>query len=68
MSQNQSNKEVGDYLSNFTRREDALRKRAIAVGMDLNTDPWNNWQHWFGDSVLYLSELKTAVEKAEEPY
>lgn len=60
-----SNDETGDYLLNFQRREDALKARARAVGVNLDSTLYRNWQTWFGDSAMYLNHLKNTVEEAE---
>ena len=59
------NKETEEYLRAFTIKEDTLRKRAAAAGVDLTAPRFAEWQLWVGDPVLYLNELREAVEKAE---
>lgn len=61
-----TNKEIGEYLRSFTEREDALRRRAREVDLDLDVVPWNSWQTWIGDPERYLNELRNAVWAAEQ--
>lgn len=57
--------DYADKIARFTRREDDLKARAKAVGLDLNKDLWRRWHVWFGDSERYLNKLRETVEDAE---
>jgi hypothetical protein len=60
-----TNKETGEYLARFHRREDALIARAKAVGFNHDIDIYRSWQTWFAGSENYLAHLRNAVEDAE---
>ncbi len=54
------------YTENFTLRESALEERARQVDRSiLDRDIFRSWQTWIGDPEYYLTQLKNAVEDAE---
>ncbi len=63
----QTNKEVGEYLHRFTKREDALMARVTTLGLEL-PDRLSQWRLWIGDPVIYLSELRYWVEQQERAH
>lgn len=62
-----TNKETHQYLSDFTRREDALllRLRNINISSDQLPDRLFHWRQMIGDSQIYLNELRNYVEIEE---
>lgn len=58
---------TSEYLSDFTRREDALllRLRNINISSDQLPHRLFNWRQMIGDSQIYLNELKNYVEIEE---
>ena len=53
------------WLVTFTIREEELLQRWRKVGSLKLPERLANWRLWIGDSVMYLNELRNAVEDAE---
>lgn len=56
--------ETQDYLTDFTKREDALLKTVKEKNLTLPTR-LAEWRQWIGDSQIYLNELRNFVETHE---
>lgn len=52
------------WLVKFTIREEELLQRARKAGLQI-PERLTNWRLWIGDSVMYLNELRNAVQDAE---
>ena len=56
-----NNKETGEFLRNFTEREDKYLKLLREKGISL-PERLRDWRAWIGDSAIYLNELKNFTE------
>ena len=61
-----TNKKVGIALAAFTKREDALLRRAVDAGVAVLPERLRDWRHWVACSQRYLHDLKNFVEDKEK--
>lgn len=62
-----TNKQIGDYLLSFEKRDEKLRAEAREAGVDLDHPKWRDWPTWIGDPERYLNELRNEIFGAKNP-
>jgi hypothetical protein len=56
---------TGEYVQNFTVREDGLKARLKSLNITELPHDLKDWRMWIGDSAVYLNRLKDFTEDQE---